>query len=488
MRVAIGGLNQESNAFTTTHSTRADFVEIPPEKIVRAFAGTSNEIAAFLQTSTDHGADPVPVGFAFAETGGLADAATAEALVDELVERAVDAEPEVVLLALHGSMAAVGIDDVEGLLLEHLRAALGRQVVIGATLDWHCTITPAMVTHADLLVGYRTYPHIDQFGRAARLAELAFAARAGHIRPTGAGAHPPLIVAGPKTSHENEPMRGLLARIEALMGGEPSVLDWSLCPGYARSDVPQAGVHTHVITDDDADLARRLAVRVADLVWEQRHAFLPDLTSIDDAMRIIRAEPGRVVLSDQGDNPGGGAGADSTVLLEALLAEVVAHADAYTDGRSLVVCGVCDPAAVDAAHAAGVGGRFAAPVGAIRLDAVVEHLADGDYVMRSPTHDGVRRRVGPTALLAAGPIRVVVTSQRVQNEDLELLTMAGVDIGAARALIVKSNAHFRAAFGPLADRVVDVDTPGLSTPRLERLPYERIDRPVFPLDPEAAWP
>ena len=143
-----------------------------------------------------------------------------------------------------------------------------------------------------------------------------------------------------------------------------------------------------------------------------------------------------------------------------------------------VVCSLWDPAAVGEASRTGLGGY---------LDwhgrrARVVQLADGRYTMHSPTHDGVERSVGAVATLAVDGIRVILTSTRVQNEDLDFLAMAGVDPGSAAVLVVKSNAHFRAAFGPIASRIVDVDTPGLSTPHLDRLPFERIGRPVFPLD------
>lgn len=472
MRIAVGGLLQESNAFAAP-STRADFVEIEPDRMLRAFRDTSTEIAGFVDAATAVDADIVPLGFVYGESAGPIDDETAIGFVDRLVERVASCGADVVLLALHGSMTAVGIDDVDGLLLAEIRAAVGADVVIAATLDWHCSITPAMVDAADLLAAYRTYPHIDQRPRARHAAEQAIAAHLGMIRPVAAARHPPMIIAGPSTAHENEPMRSILEEASAIAARVDGVIDWSICPGFARSDVPLAGVHVYVATDDDHDAASRLASDLSLLVWERRSEFLPRLLGVEEALRRLVADPPvpghPVVVSDQGDNPGGGAAADSTVLLDALLAAGV---------RGAVVCALTAPDAVATAHRVGVGGTIAVD----GRTGTVEHLADGRYTMRSPTHDGVRRDVGPTATVAFGSVRAVLTSSRVQNEDLEFLRMAGVDPAAAAVLVVKSNAHFRAAFAPIAADILDVDTPGLSTPHLERLPYRRIDRPVFPLD------
>ena len=479
MIVAVGGLVHEANAFAPP-SAPDDVIVIPPEKMLRAFAGTSTEISGFLDAIEGEidRHDLVPLGFAYGESGGMLDDDVALALCADLVDRAEATRPDVVLLALHGSMATPGIDDVEGLLLGRLRARLGESCVIVATLDWHCSITSDMVAAADLLVGYRTYPHVDQRDRAARAAHLALRIVDGSITPTAAWIRPPMIIAGPATSHQRSPMRELLATAAEIADRYPAVIDWSLCPGFARSDVPLAGSQIYVAADGDRGQSDDCARELARALWERRTAFLPDLHSVDSAVEFARraaeAETSApLVLSDQGDNPGGGATADSTVLLDALV-------DADVDRA--VVCSLWDPTTVSDASRTGVGGDFDWHGRRAR----VVQLADGRYTMHSPTHDGVKRSVGAVATLAVDGIQVIVTSTRVQNEDLEFLAMAGIDPLSAAVLVVKSNAHFRAAFAPIASRIVDVDTPGLSTPHLDRLPFERIGRPVFPLD-EFEW-
>ena len=66
-----------------------------------------------------------------------------------------------ILLSLHGSMVPSFCEDGEGELLRRLRAIVGPDLPIAVTLDLHAMVTPAMVEQAQILVSYKTYPHID---------------------------------------------------------------------------------------------------------------------------------------------------------------------------------------------------------------------------------------------------------------------------------------------------------------------------------------
>ena len=70
-----------------------------------------------------------------------------------------------------------------------------------------------------------------------------------------------------------------------------------------------------------------------------------------------------------------------------------------------------------------------------------------------------------------------------------MLEMHGIDIAAARCVVVKSRGHFRAGFDEFFPdaRIFEVDAPGLTSPVLGRFAWKRLPRPVFPLDPDAAW-
>ena len=240
-----------------------------------------------------------------------------------------------------------------------------------------------------------------------------------------------------------------------------------------------------VTTDDDPAAAGAIADRLAAACWERRALFEPDLTPVDEAVRLaMSAERWPVILADVADNPGGGASGDGTAILAALLA-------ARADGA--VVATIADPEAVRAAEAIGAGNRGRLQLGGktdhlhgptLELDVRVRWAGDLSFVNRGPMGTGMTTRLGSSAVVEAGdpPVEVIVATNRVQALDPELLRVAGIEPESRRIIVLKSSVHFRAAFESLAAGIIEVDGPGLSSPDLLSLPYRRVRRPIWPLD------
>jgi microcystin degradation protein MlrC len=239
---------------------------------------------------------------------------------------------------------------------------------------------------------------------------------------------------------------------------------------------------------NDEPLARQIANRIAAAAWQRRTAFGAALTPIPDAIeRIRRATRFPLVLSDSGDNPGAGAPCDGTTLLTAL----------HEAGMRDVALGViCDPQTVAQACTAGTGAEISVRLGGKTDDrhgaplvatARVVRITDGVFTNTGPMGTGGRTRMGTTALLNLDGIAVIVTEQRVQALDLSLFRSVGIEPTVMRALVVKSSVHFRAAFAPIAAEIIDVDTPGISSPHLERFTFAQVRRPIWPLDPDLTF-
>ena len=96
---------------------------------------------------------------------------------------------------------------------------------------------------------------------------------------------------------------------------------------------------------------------------------------------------------------------------------------------------------------------------------------------------------GPSALLKIGGIKVAVASNRIQCYDPMQFEMYGEDVAAARTVVVKSRGHFRAGFDEFFsdERILEIDTAGLTSPVLTRFDFKHLPRPVFPLDEDAPW-
>jgi microcystin degradation protein MlrC len=434
----------------------------------------------------------LPLRHAQVDASGPVEQAFLDAFVDDLCARLRAALPvDGVFLSLHGAAIATVDPDPEGTVLERVRAIVGRAVPVVATLDLHGNVVARMVEHADLLVAYRTNPHVDLAERGADCAAALHEMLAG-MRPASAFVKLPFVPPSVTQGTASGPYRELLDYGQSQRG--PRVVDVSILSGFTLGDTPKNGMSVIVTTRGDAALARGIARRVAQRAWDGRHAWVPRLTPIADAVALALAA-GRdvalppLLLADVADNPGGGGRGNTVWLLEALLAAGVEGA---------VLGPFFDPALVDDAHRLGEGAAFRARLnrdeahplsGRIEADAVVERLDAGPVVGRRGIAAGQSIDDGPTALLRLGGLRLVATGRRDQARDPVQFERLGVDLRAVRTLVVKSRGHFRAAFDEVfADgRIVEVDAPGLTTPVLANVPWRRIPRPIFPLDPDTAW-
>ena len=131
--------------------------------------------------------------------------------------------------------------------------------------------------------------------------------------------------------------------------------------------------------------------------------------------------------------------------------------------------------------------RFSRPFAA---EATVRAVSDGRVTGRRGIYRGTAMTLGRTVCLQLGGIAVVVTEGRAQCADPVFFEHLGLDIGAARAVVVKSRGHFRGGFDEFFahDQVVEVDCPGLTSPILTRFDWKHLPRPVLPIDAAASWP
>jgi microcystin degradation protein MlrC len=250
--------------------------------------------------------------------------------------------------------------------------------------------------------------------------------------------------------------------------------------------VPEAGLAVLAITDGDQARANAVADEIAALAWARRREFVIRCTPVEEALDIAASAGdgagGPIVLADTADNPGAGAPCDGTILLRGLLERGVQNA---------ALGALWDPVAVQICRVAGVGAMVALDLGGktddlhgppLAVKGRVRLLSDGRFTNLGPMNTGAETQMGPTAVLVVDGVTVVVTSNRVQALDAGLFISQGIDPSRTRVLVLKSSVHYRGAFEPLASRVVEVDTPGLSNSDLARYPYRHVRRPIFPLD------
>lgn len=487
MRIAIAGLFHESNTFCRPPTTLADYERdrlYVGEAMLAPLRGTQTEIGGILRAAERLGIEVVPTFYAWAWPGGPLTAECFQTLLEGLTEALARAGPlDGALLQVHGAMVAEGDDDPDGTAIAAARSCLEPGARLGVTCDFHANLSPLMVSSCDLLVGYNTYPHVDLAECGEECATLLVRTLRGEIRPTMALAKPPLMPHIVRQRTEDGPMAELMALARAAER-ERGVLRVTIAGGFAYADVPRVGMGIVAITDNDPELAAEIAHRLADAAWERRRAFTAAPPGPEEAVRLALAVPpgrGPVVLADIGDNIGGGSPGDGTVLLRELLAH---------DPRGALVM-LCDPAAVGEAIAAGVRSRVALLVGGktdrlhgepIALTAIVRRIADGIYRNRGPMRDGLVDDMGRTVVLDVDGLTLVLTERRVPQWNLEQFRSLGIDPKEQRIVVCKGAVAHRAAYGPIAAAMIDVDTPGACAGDLRRFRYAHLRRPLYPLD------
>ncbi len=490
MRIAIGGVSHETNTFSNIRTTLDLFQQCEGQAILDAFTGTKSSLGGFIDVAAREKFTIVPTFFGRATPSGTVAADAIETMerriLDGIAAARGDGELDGVLLALHGAMVTEVDDDGEGHLLHRVRALVGPDVPVVATLDWHCYISETMVNDADALVTYDTYPHVDTWERAVEAGEILMRIVRHGLKPTAARSHPPMLIFGPKTYSEQPPMQTMVRKAHAIER-DSRVVTVTVAPGFPYSDIPGAGQYFYVVTDNDPALARQYADELAMFMWNMRREFAPDLATPEAAVRRAMAAPkGPVVLSDQGDNPGGGTPCDGTLLLGPLLA---------AGAKNAAVAVIADPEAAAQAIAAGIGARITLTIGGKRdnlhgapltVTGVVRNITDGIYRNKGPMGTGVQMDMGPTAVFDVDGVEILLTTKRTQPTDLEIFRSQGIEPTEKQIVMVKSNVHFRAAFMPIAAEIIDVDTPGLTTNHLDQIPYRRLQHPIFPFD-EVEW-
>lgn len=492
MRIACGGIQHETNTFVKTPTVWADFArdsncgpEIAGGEIVfKRYRGTGAIHGGYIAGAAAAGAELVPLLCAKAQPSGIVEQATFDRLLHLFLDRLQAAGPiDGLLLDLHGAMVSEAHQDAEGAFLKAVRAAVGSDLPIVTTLDLHANITTQMAELSDVIIGFDTYPHVDMGERGYEAAVLLARMIRGEVRPEQAYRQLPLLTMPPMQCTLREPMQSLMQRVFA-MEREPGVLTATVSMGFPFADIHDAGVSILVTTNGDRAAAERHADELAQWIWDLRDDLQPKLTKIEDVIAFAQAhaDDGLILFADGSDNPGGGAPADGTVALRALI-------EAKLPGA--VVGVLFDPETAAQAHAAGVGQFIDARIGAkcdrwhgepIVARAYVKALCDGSFRYRGAMNHGVEDHLGPTATLIVGGVEVVVSTNRRQTWDTEMLKIAGIDPADRRLIVLKSAVHFRAHFGPLAGHIFDADTPGIHRPDFACFDYQKVRRPIYPLD------
>ncbi|MGE0719736.1 MAG: M81 family metallopeptidase [Alphaproteobacteria bacterium] len=498
-RIAVLGLHHEGNRWAPVVQ-REDMritagqalIDDARAKHPRVTGGT---VGFVLEMDATGPWTPVPIVLADAGAAGPLDHGLLGEIEEEMRQGLEAAMPlDGVYFAQHGAGISTGSHDPDGEMYAIARRIVGPAVPIVSILDLHAMVSDEMVDSCDYIASYITNPHVDQKERGAECAR-AMRALLGGMKTKKAFIRLP--IQAPQVTQLTAAGTGPYA--DAIGYGQTklddTVLNVSILGGFTYGDTPYQGMAFIVTTRDDEKRARALCRELAEKVWNDRHRFVPRLTSLADCVAgaVARGKDKSLpaaVIADVADNPGGGGRGNTTWLLKAL----------YAAGAEGVILGHLNDAALAAeAHRLGEGARFEAHFNREEMDersepfsvaAEVIGLSDGVLVgQEGGSRAGMTVDLGPTAVLRVGTITVVVITRRQQTIDPGYFENVGVSVTDARTVVVKSRGHFRAGFSKYfkPEQIIEADVPGLTSPNLGNFEFRNVVRPLFPLDRDTTW-
>ena len=490
-RIAVGAFLHETNTFAPTKATYDDFVHgggwpamAKGADVLKVMRNINVGLAGFVDAAEANGWELVPT----ISCGAGPSAHVTEDAYERIAKVMIDGiaaagRIDAVYLDLHGAMVTEHLNDGEGEILSRVRQVIGRDLPLVVSLDLHANVTPQMVTHADALIAYRTYPHVDMAdtGRAA----------AGHLalllktrqRFAKAFRQLPFLIPISWQATFDQPAKAIYEKLAAVQSEAVPTL--SFAPGFPAADFAHCGpsVFAYGRTQQDADAA---ADEIAALIESHEDDFDGRIYSPDEgvrhAMELAKAAKKPIVIADTQDNPGAGGDSDTTGMLRALV----------RNGATKAAIGVIvDPESAQAAHAAGpgavirlaLGGKSGIPGDAPYQETfIVERLSDGLFTAPGPYFGGSNMNLGPSASLRIGSVRVVVASRKAQLADQAMFRYVGIEPTEQSILVNKSSVHFRADFEPIAEKIIICAAPGAMPADTADLPWTRL-RPGLRIKP-----
>ncbi|RAM62202.1 M81 family metallopeptidase [Herbaspirillum rubrisubalbicans] len=488
-RILVAGFQHETNTFAPSKAAYENFLKgegHPPlcrGAEVLALRDVNLPAGGFIQAAEADGHVLVPVLWAGASPSAHVTQDAYERITRDIIAAAGKEQVDAIYLDLHGAMVAEHTDDGEGSLLQALRRAVPASTVIIASLDLHANVTEAMLSAADGLVAYRTYPHVDMADTGRRAYALMQRFLEDRKAICKSSHRLPFLIPINAMCTLIDPAKSIYERMAAQEQG--SILSMSFCPGFPAADFPECGPVLWGYGTHPAQLQQAVEALYQRMLDEEEKWEVPFLTpdaAVKEAMRLSASASKPVVIADTQDNPGAGGDANTMGMLRALV---------DNDAQGAAIGLIYDPKAAAAAHAAGIGARVKLCLGGvagIEGDSPFEGefeviaLSDGTCRYDGPMMQGMVVQLGPVAGLRYGGIEIAVGSSKAQMLERNLYRLAGITPEQKKILVNKSSVHFRADFQPIAQAVLVAKAPGPMLANPADLPWRKL-RPGMRMSP-----
>ena len=491
-RVFLAGTFHETHSFTDDRTGFEGFKIHRGKDLLDRYGEGGSQVDGFLTVAAREGWEVVPAATYTGGSSGMVDQIVFETFWDEIkpvLTTAIDDGLDAIFLSLHGAMVTSGLEDPDGELLERIRAIPGAQSLpIFGAFDLHANMTAKRGALSDSLVCYRECPHTDCFDIGVYATELLARCFMTGIRPRHHVLVTPIVWPPTGTGTKDGPMHALEAEARRLERETPGVLAINVAPGYSYADVHDAGLSFGVVTEGDDAAAKGALRRLAQMAWEMREGGVPFEHDLDTVVRnFVPGGKGPVIVVDPADNIGGGGPGDCTDVMRAFLKYDIA-------GTAVVIA---DAEAVAKLQSVPIGGRITLPIGGkgwrldrgpVTLEVELVSRSDGRFEIEDANSNqavvlGRNINMGPSAVVRHRGLTILLTSDKMAPFDLAQWRSQGVEPRDLSMIGVKAAVGHRAAYDKISSASFTVASSGPCTGDLTRLPYQRLRRPVFPLDP-----
>jgi microcystin degradation protein MlrC len=498
MRLLLATMSHETNTFSPVPTKLERFCRDGKELLsgqdaIDFYRGTGTCMGGYLAVADEIKAEVVVPVCASAPPSGPVDSEAYETICGMITDAVARGGFDALWLDLHGAMVTERFDDGEGELLRRIRA-IDAKTPICVAYDLHANVFDAMVSNAQIITGYQTYPHIDQRQTAERAARGLLLVMRCAVRPAAAWGNAPMLPHVMAQGTHRAPNKDLQAMCAAWEASGRAVAA-SVFVGFPHADVQMAGLSAVVVTDNDPADAQAMVDELISAAWNARRAFTFDIEPLEASVRRAKAlgAPGQlpVVLLDHYDNCASGGTMDTTDTLREIIRQ---------DLDDVVFFGIYDPAAVEQAVAAGVGATITLMIGAklpmpqlpvasapLTVTGTVQTISSGSFRLKGGLTPGLQIFMGKSVVLDTGKVQIVLLSRHIEPTAQEMLQVLGIDPSRKQYVAIKSRVHWRADLGKIAREIVECAGVGVCTSDYGQLTFRKVRRPVFPLDADLQW-
>ncbi|MBT4963258.1 MAG: M81 family metallopeptidase [Francisellaceae bacterium] len=475
MRIAVAGFQHETNTFSTQKTVLEDFeqADVWPKlcegrEILNLLSGMNIPMSGFIEQAAHEHVQVVPILWCSAPPSGLVNKDAFEMISQKIITGIIESQPDAIYLDLHGAMVAEHQDDPDGSLIKQMRQQLDSTIPIIVSLDYHANVSKDMFEYSNLLLSYKTYPHIDM----ADTGKLACQILVHNIAGLSYKAFKllPFQIPLPWQCSTIEPMSTIFTNIEKLQNKYDAII--SFCPAFPLSDVDYLGPTICSYGAKESDVNEIIKIVEHDII-QAKPDFNGKLWSATEAIDYSLSRPGPIIFADTQDNSGGGASSDVVEIIKIFAERKL---------KSTVVAMVCDPISMEvvANHYEGdnieltLGGRTSTPnqsplCGTFKIISI----RLGQFIGTGPYYKGCQIDLGPMACLDYQGVEVIVSSRKMQAADRSIFHYMGIDPSERHILCLKSSVHFRADFTALSSEILVVLSPGSNIADPKQLNYQK---------------